>query len=184
MRHALAIVVIFLLLCVFNTKCHGFWYQTKLGIQVWADDATAVQYNQHWKKMVGNVNIGPKWKQINWNILDLHFDELRKAYGINKDPSKLTVVIWPLNYSCVDESAAPYNYEFGGDCIDGLLDGNTIYIHLGDDPGQFWQKTIKGVRYVWDRPFCATALTHELCHWFRDAGYVECPGELPSTVCQ
>jgi len=168
----------------------AFTKVTKLGITVTAADSTMAQYNAHWKKLwptTTGTNIGPKWIYINWNALDIQYMELSKAYGITRDPRFLRIVIMPLDYSCTDESSAPYNYEFSCPdyaCIDGMQDGSTIYIHLGDDPAQFWSKMIGGLKYTWDRPFCYTAYSHELCHWFKGNGLVECPNEITPPMCQ
>jgi len=173
-----------------TVNAHAWSMVTRLGITVMANDFTVTQYNAHWKKLYPSItgkNVGPKWMYINWNALDIQFMELVKAYGISRDPHYLRILIMPLDYSCNDESSAPYNYEFSNsdyDCIDGMLDGNTIQIHLGDDPAQFWSKMVGGLKYTWDRPFCYTAFSHELCHWMKGDGGVECPGEIIPPMCQ
>jgi len=183
-------LLLLLLLCLIPLTANAWTYSTRLGITIMANDSTVTQYNTHWKKLwpaKTGKNIGPKWIHINWNALDIQFVELAKEYGSGRNPADLRIWVMPLDYSCSDESSAPYNYEFSNSdyhCIDGMLDGNTIQIHLGDDPAQYWSKTLNQLRYVWDRPFCYTALSHELCHWMRGYGGVDCPGEVIPMMCQ
>ena len=174
------ILLLFILIC--TTPCaHAWSTKTPLGITIIASNTTIAQYKAHWATWDEDPDVilfpkrpgifayykpyrsGPKWKDIDWSVIDNYFVLLRSKYQSYPDSSTLTIEIMPIDYSCRDESAFPYSYEYvqpGYGCIDGqYFHGNLIRIHLGDDSGQEWWGQI-------NRPFCATALPWELFHYF------------------
>jgi hypothetical protein len=145
---------------------------TPLGIRVKASQSTMSQYNRHWQTYEGlmfpnrphagqdSSDIGPKWDTIDWSVIDQFYLSLYTQHGSpNKaDPTKLIISIRPVAYQCWGNDCAGYDFTSSYGCLDGLYaSSNRIAIHLGDDPGQSWGSY---------RPFCGTALEHELNHYF------------------
>ena len=169
-------------LLIFAAGASAFETVTPLGIRVIASQGTAKQFNHHWREAGADYfdwvcvswpdyctsdfrhRNSPTWDKIDWQRIDEFFLYLQKKHrAYNVDPKTITIRIMPLNYSCKDESSWPFWYEFRDPeygCIDGLMFSSTeIRIHLGDDAGQEWPRE-------YTRPFCGTALDHELNHLF------------------
>jgi hypothetical protein len=164
------VVLIFVLLWVGNAA--AWEVVTPLGITVQASASTVQQFNKHWQTFedmtfpnrpnVGQYlnDIGPKWETIDWSVIDQFYLLLYHQHGSpdHADPTKLIISIRPVAYRCWGSHGDGYDFSSSYGCIDGLYAGNNkIFIHLGDDPGQRWGTY---------RPFCGTALEHELNHYF------------------
>ena len=145
---------------------------TPLGIRVKASEPTIHQFTKHWQTYedltfpnrpnVGQYShdIGPKWDTIDWSVIDQFYLSLYAQHGYpdKADPTKLIIRVRPVAYRCWGDHGDGYDFASRYGCIDGLYDSdNKVVIHLGDDPGQLWGPY---------RPFCGTALEHELNHYF------------------
>ena len=149
---------------------------TPAGIRLVTDQSTIEQYEERWG---GNFH----WEQIDWEILDKEFEYQKQyyCYTLNWDckevtPSHLTVYIKPWDGRCIDEESPNqpkeiYEYINGQwNCIDGWYSKQTIYLHLGDDPGIdhtviFSEEPPSSIDY---RAFQESAYSHELMHFFQE----------------
>lgn len=167
------LIVLTLILC--SSTALAWEYTTPLGIRIRAKAATLNQFNRHWTLFEAGTlvfpfrppsnqlltqNLGPTWDKIDWNRIDDFFRLLYEKHGrpASAEPRGLVITIAPVSYRCQDEEVSSYEFLWRGICIDGVYAGsNRITIHLGDDPGQDWLDF---------RAFCATALGHEMNHYF------------------
>jgi hypothetical protein len=166
--------IIFIFILLLATNGAAWEYKTPLGIRIRASEATINQYNAHWQTFDDVIfpnrpqgkadyqnDIGPKWETIDWNVIDDFYTLLQNKHEAwRADPEKLIISIRAVAYVCWGDHGDGYDFASSYGCIDGLYaSNNRMIIHLGDDPGQKW-------KYLTSRPFCDTALSHELNHYF------------------
>jgi len=170
-------LLIIILIIFVATNAFAWEFTTPLGIRIRASQATINQYNKHWAVFPDTVfplrktpsldveveSLGPKWETIDWEIVDQFYSLLYEKHGSpsRADPTKLILSIKPVAYQCWgNHDTTSYDFASYYGCIDGLYaSNNRIVIFLGDDPGQLWWGSTA-------KPFCDTALEHELNHYF------------------
>jgi len=140
-------------------------FKTPMGIKILIGFNTLSQYEDRW---------GAPWEEIDLDRIDEFvkgwMDYLGEASRL-RSPRYIVVKIQQWDERCLgkdEDIYAPYEFiHFRYGCIDGLTAGNTIVIHLGDDPGRdfYWTNPITGAQStVITKGFCMTALGHELYH--------------------
>lgn len=160
-------------------------YNTPAGINVYAERSTTTQYNEHWAVNISN-EVSWRWEDIDWITLDEAFAIFKKFYcedlGWNCkhiEPWQVNVFIKPYAplSQCNDAETPeqPYEiYEFingGWNCTDGWFrpSTNTMYFHLGDDPGVDHILIHDDGTQTPYFAFEETALQDELRHFFQAA---------------
>lgn len=154
---------------------------TPAGIKIVADQSTINLYKERWE-LEGFV-----WDKIDWEALDEEFLYQKEYYCTtlnwdckNSQPSDLTVYIKShASLSvCTDKETPTQPYEIyvyingSYQCIDGWYQPSTqtVYFHLGDDPGQdhtliLSEEPPSSQEF---RAFQESAYPHELMHFFQD----------------
>ena len=153
--------LLILLFVLIPTIASAWTYKTPAGIVVSANNKTITQYEEHW---------GLSWDDIDWARIDDTFYALQEYYGgkaLRIEPKQLRVNIAPFADCSACAPGLESKTRYG--CLEGgyIYSRRTAFFHLGDDSGQG------------ENSFCATAMPHELMHFFLFMMNSECKWDNP-----